>query len=99
MCLRFLNFPEKLLLDYSTIILGFSCFLSPSKKWYLKDTKLSIFPVGSAKGIITKNLQYNLNNESLTLPNRTGSSNKVAEDGFIEISYLEGHLLLMECWD
>jgi thiamine pyrophosphokinase len=84
-----------LLDDYSRVFVLPKTF----KKWYLKDTKLSILPVGSASGIVTKNLQYNLENEDLVLPFRTGSSNKVADDGFIEISYLEGHLLLMECWD
>lgn len=76
-------------------------FLLPRtfKKWYPQNTKISIFPVGEAKGIVTQNLAYNLNNEDLALPYRTGSSNHVPSDGFVEISYSEGHLLLMECWD
>lgn len=69
------------------------------QKWYPKGTKLSIFPVGEANGIVTKNLAYNLNNESLKLPERTSSSNEVLNDGFVEIKYTDGHLILMECWD
>ena len=52
-----------------------------------------------ANGIITKNLVYNLNNETLKLPERTSSSNEVLNDGFVEILHADGHLLLMECWD
>ena len=69
------------------------------QKWYPKGTKLSIFPVGEANGVVTKNLVYNLNNESLKLPERTSSSNEVLNDGFVEINYTNGHLILMECWD
>lgn len=69
------------------------------KKWYPAKTKISLFPVEKAGNITTRNLSYNLNNESLELPYRTGSSNFVAEDGFVEISYTEGSLLLMECRD
>lgn len=84
-----------LLDDYSRVFVLPKTF----KKWYLKGTKLSLFPVGEANGVYTKNLVYSLNNETLVLPNRTGSSNMVEEDGFVEIGYSNGHLLLMECWD
>jgi thiamine pyrophosphokinase len=55
--------------------------------------------VGYAGGIFSKNLAYPLNNHRLELPFSTGSSNAVAEDGFVEITYAEGHLLMMECFD
>jgi thiamine pyrophosphokinase len=84
-----------LLDDYSRVYLLPKTF----QKWYPKGTKLSVFPVGEANGIITKNLVYNLNNETLKLPERTSSSNEVLNDGFVEILHADGHLLLMECWD
>jgi thiamine pyrophosphokinase len=69
------------------------------KKWYPKGTKISLLPIMQADGIVTKNLAFDLNDESLHLPHRSGSSNHVIADGFVEISYQSGHLLMMECWD
>jgi thiamine pyrophosphokinase len=69
------------------------------KKWYPGGTQLSLIPVGSASGIVSQNLAYPLKNHRLELPFSTGSSNAVAEDGFVEITYAEGHLLMMECFD
>ncbi|MBB1139873.1 thiamine diphosphokinase [Myroides sp. WP-1] len=81
--------------DYSKI------FRLPStyKKWYTKDTILSLIPVGQANGITTTNLKYPLNQEDLILGIRTGSSNSVVEDGIVSITYESGDLLLMECTD
>jgi thiamine pyrophosphokinase len=81
--------------DYSKI------FLLPKnyEKWYPKGTPISLIPIGKVDGIITKNLKYSLDNESLTMGYRTGSSNEVAEDGMIKITHQEGDLLLMECVD
>lgn len=81
--------------DYSKI------FRLPStyKKWYTKDTILSLIPVGKAGGITTSNLKYPLLNEALELGIRTGSSNSVLEDGIVSITYESGDLLLMECTD
>jgi thiamine pyrophosphokinase len=69
------------------------------EKWYAKGTPISLIPVGQVDGIQTEGLKYNLQNESLTLGYRTGSSNEAAEDGFVRIRYERGDLLLMECWD
>ncbi|MFN4914678.1 MAG: thiamine diphosphokinase [Sphingomonadales bacterium] len=69
------------------------------KKWYPKDTVLSLIPVMEAGGIHTSNLAFALQDEALHFPGRSGSSNRVAEDGFVEIRYENGHLLLMECRD
>jgi thiamine pyrophosphokinase len=69
------------------------------KKWYPAGTKISLLPVSRAEGVYTKNLAYDLQNDSLHLPHRSGSSNHVIEDGFVEITYTDGHLLMMECWD
>jgi thiamine pyrophosphokinase len=81
--------------DYSKV------FLLPKsyKKWYPANTIISLIPVGTVNHISTQNLFYPLQNESLQLGYRTGSSNHVAEDGIVIIEYQEGDLLLMECWD
>ncbi|WP_010253069.1 thiamine diphosphokinase [Myroides injenensis] len=69
------------------------------KKWYEKDTIISLIPVGTVTGIVSTNLLYPLNNESLTIGYRTGSSNSVSEDGIVSITYDQGDLLMMECHD
>lgn len=69
------------------------------KKHYLKGTKISLLPTGEAKQITSKNLLFPLLESNLALPYGTGSSNEVAETGFVEITYTDGNLLLMECWD
>ena len=69
------------------------------EKWYTKGTPISLIPVGIASGISTSGLLYNLNNEMLTLGFRSGNSNEAEADGFVKISYTEGELLIMECWD
>jgi thiamine pyrophosphokinase len=69
------------------------------KKWYPAGTQLSLIPVGFAAGIYSQNLAYPLSNHRLELPFSTGSSNAVLEDGFVEITYEDGHLLMMECFD
>lgn len=81
--------------DYSKI------FQLPKKyeKWYPKDFPISIIPVGTVNGITSTNLDYPLNNETLTIGYRTGSSNHVAKDGIVLIEHKEGDLLMMECFD
>lgn len=81
--------------DYSKV------FLLPKKyiKWYPKGMPISLIPIGRVEGITTSNLDYPLNNESLELGYRSGSSNSVTEDGVVEISLKEGNLLMMECFD
>ena len=76
-------------------------FLLPNKfeKWYTKNTPISLIPIGKVAGITTNNLFYPLNNEELTIGYRTGSSNRVTEDGIVKIEHSQGDLLLMECWD
>jgi thiamine pyrophosphokinase len=69
------------------------------KKWYPAGTKLSLLPVNRVIGVTTSNLAFNLTDEELHLPMRSGSSNQVLQDGFVEITYQDGHLLMMECWD
>lgn len=76
-------------------------FLLPKKfeKWYTANTIISLIPVGEVSEIITHNLYYPLQNETLSIGYRTGSSNYVAGDGIVKIEYKKGDLLLMECWD
>lgn len=81
--------------DYSKI------FQLPKRyqKWYVKDTVLSLMPVGTVSGVTTKGLSYNLQNDVLTLGYRTSSSNSAAQDGQVMIEHTEGDLLMMECRD
>lgn len=76
-------------------------FLLPNRfeKWYPKNTKISLIPIGKVSGIHSKNLFYPLNNDELTIGYKTGSSNHVLEDGIVTIEHENGDLLLMECWD
>lgn len=76
-------------------------FLLPKKfeKWYTAGTPISLIPIGVVNGIYSENLKYQLENDTLTLGYRTGSSNSVANDGIVTISHDDGDLLLMECFD
>lgn len=69
------------------------------KKWYPKGTRISLIPFGLVEGISCKGLKYGLKNEELESGIRSGSSNEVEEDGWVEINYEMGNMLLMECWD
>jgi len=75
--------------------------LLPTKfeKWYTKDSIISLIPIGEVNGIHSKNLFYPLENDTLSIGIRTGSSNHVTEDGVVTIEHSNGNLLLMECWD
>ena len=76
-------------------------FLLPNsfKKWYPKNSIISLIPLGKVEGITTENLFYPLQNDSLELGFRTGSSNHVAEDGIVTITHKNGNLLLIEGFD
>jgi thiamine pyrophosphokinase len=76
-------------------------FLLPTKfeKWYTAKTPISLIPIGVVNGISSANLKYELNNDTLTMGYRTGSSNSVQKDGIVTITHREGDLLLMECFD
>ena len=76
-------------------------YLLPVKfeKWYTANTPISLIPVGEVTGITTQNLFYPLQDESLTMGYRTGSSNHVIQDGLVRIEHISGDLILMECWD
>jgi thiamine pyrophosphokinase len=69
------------------------------EKWYTANTPISLIPIGHVTGIHSENLFYALQNESLTIGYRTGSSNHVIKDGVVIIEHKEGDLLMMECSD
>jgi thiamine pyrophosphokinase len=81
--------------DYSKI------FLLPQnfKKWYPKNTILSLVSMNTVSGITTQNLQYQLNNEYLEVGVRSGTSNFVADDGLVSITHNTGYLFLIESND
>ncbi len=81
--------------DYSKV------FQLPKKyqKWYPANTILSLIPIGSVESISSQNLKYPLQDDTLTIGYRTGSSNSVLQDGIVTISHGNGNLLLMECHD
>jgi thiamine pyrophosphokinase len=89
------NLKIVILDDYSKI------FLLPRtyEKWYPAGTPISLIPIGQVEGIKTKNLKYTLDNESLMMGYRSGSSNEALKDGIVSIIHQSGDLLLMECWD
>jgi thiamine pyrophosphokinase len=93
------NYSEQLTLnvldDHSRIFVAPKFF----RKWYPKGTNLSLIPCGVCEGIKTVNLDWNLKGETLQLPQKTSASNRVAEDGWVEIAFESGHLLIMECFD
>jgi thiamine pyrophosphokinase len=76
-------------------------FLLPLKfeKWYTKDSIVSLIPIGEVVDIQSTNLFYPLDNLSLKIGYKSGSSNHVSEDGVVKITHKSGDLLLMECWD
>jgi thiamine pyrophosphokinase len=69
------------------------------EKWYTANTPISLIPIGHVTGIHSENLFYALQDESLTIGYRTGSSNHVIKDGVVIIEHKEGDLLMMECSD
>lgn len=81
--------------DHSKVFLLSNSF----KKWYPKEAIISLIPLGKVEGITTENLFYPLQNESLELGYRTGSSNHVAEDGIVTITHQKGNLLLIESFE
>ncbi|WP_433836444.1 thiamine diphosphokinase [Flavobacterium anhuiense] len=93
---RYRNLLKIVILDDHSKI-----FLLPTKfeKWYTANTPISLIPIGIVNGINSTNLKYELNNDTLTMGYRTGSSNSVEKDGIVTITHHEGDLLLMECFD
>ena len=57
------------------------------------DKIISLVPFPEAKNIITKGLQYSLQNENLTFGKRIGTRNKASENK-VEISFEKGELFI-----
>mgnify|MGYP000273282019 CR=1 FL=1 len=76
-------------------------FLLPKRfeKWYTANTPISLIPIGRVTGIHSENLYYPLQNDTLTIGYRTGSSNHVLNDGIVVLEHDQGDLLMMECTD
>lgn len=68
-------------------------------KRYPTHSILSLIPLTDVQGVSTKGLLYNLNDEDLEIPQRTGSSNEVVTPENISITFKSGILILMECFD
>ncbi|QTV05369.1 thiamine diphosphokinase [Faecalibacter bovis] len=75
--------------NYST----YSFISSPFKLNNILGKTISLFPFPETKGIITKGLEYPINNEDLNIINRIGTRN-IAVDDEIEITYQSGDLIL-----
>ncbi len=60
---------------------------------------ISLLPMGRVEGITTRNLKYALNNETLEIGGRIGTSNEVEANGPVVITHASGCLLLAECRD
>jgi thiamine pyrophosphokinase len=58
-----------------------------------------LIPCGKCEGVVTENLVWNMSGATLELPYNTSSSNRVAQDGWVEVNFEKGHLLIMECFD
>ena len=71
----------------------------PFKKYYEKGVGLGLMPFPEVSGLSATNLVWAVENIDLKLGFRTGSSNRVAETGWVEISYQSGEVLLVEYWD
>jgi len=69
------------------------------RKWYPENTNLSLIPIGTVSGITADNLVWPLQDDTLSIGYRTGSSNRVSRDGIVAIDHADGDLLLMECYD
>lgn len=65
-------------------------------KWFPKDRALSLMPMPEAIGVSASNLVWAVENLTLRLGTQTGSSNRVKEDGMVEITFESGVLLLFE---
>lgn len=66
------------------------------EKWYPANSIISLIPCGTVTNIKTSGLAYNLNDESLILGHRAGSSNHSIADGFVKIEYDSGELIIAE---
>jgi thiamine pyrophosphokinase len=71
----------------------------PFKKYFEKGVGLGLLPFPEVLGVSATNLVWPVEDLDLRLGVRTGSSNRVAENGWVEISYRSGQVLLVEYWE
>jgi thiamine pyrophosphokinase len=57
------------------------------RKKYNPGEIISLIPLGTVNGITTRGLKYSLDDEALSTDGRSGSSNEVSGDGWVEITY------------
>ncbi len=69
------------------------------EKWFVKNSIISLIPIGTVTGISTQNLKYPLHNETLQIGGKSGTSNSAENDGIVKITHQNGNLILMECQD
>ncbi|WP_304236061.1 thiamine diphosphokinase [Jiulongibacter sediminis] len=96
---KYKNDIKLVMLDDFSKIFPLSPLPSFFEKWYRSGTTISLLPLGACEEIRTTNLRYPLMDEALSIGNRLGNSNEVAEDGLVKVQFGHGELLLMECED
>lgn len=69
------------------------------KKKLNPEEAFSLIPLGKVSGITTRGLVYPLQDGWLSTAHNSGSSNKVAIEGMVEITYRDGILLGIESTD
>ncbi len=69
------------------------------KKFYKKGSNISLIPLNKVEQLKTKNLEWECDNIDIEFPKSSSSSNKVKNDGIVEIQFKSGILLMMECID
>ena len=69
------------------------------KKWYEKQSIISLVPITKVTGVTSENLVYPLNHSDLILGYQNGTCNSVAQDGIVSITHESGDLLLIESMD
>jgi thiamine pyrophosphokinase len=89
------NLQLQLIDDYSRVY----PIQSPFKKFFPKNTNISLVPITKVEGVVSKNLVWELNSLDLEPGISYGTSNKMAHDAVLEIHFESGILFLMECWD
>lgn len=93
---KFQNFLDLQLLDDHSRVYPIK---SPFKKFFPKNTNISLVPITEVTGLVSKNLVWELNGLDLAPAGRYGTSNRMANDGVLELQFETGILFLMECWD
>ena len=65
-------------------------------KWYTAKTNVSLIPWPTCHGVIAENLEWPIKMLDLSIPQLLSTSNRIKEDGLLEINYKSGFLLMAE---